>query len=115
MRLGEVSASGRVALAAVRVVPGEIHPQRASRHLDVVSRHSILWRNTRVEINLQGVNFFFFCLFAISWAAPSAYGGSQARGPIGAVVTGLHQSHSNAGSSEPRLQPTPQLTATPDH
>ena len=23
---------------------------------------------------------FFFCLFAISWATPSAYGGSQARG-----------------------------------
>ena len=64
--------------------------------------------------------FVFFCLFlsfvvvvAISWAAPAAYGGSQARGRIGAVATGLRQSHSNAGS-EPRLQPTPQLTATPD-
>ena len=42
-----------------------------------------------------------------------AYGGSQARGRIGAVATGLRQSHSNVGS-EPRLQPTPQLTATPD-
>ena len=57
--------------------------------------------------------FFFFCLFAISWAAPTAYGGSQARGPIGAVATGLQQSHSNAGS-ELRLQPTPQLMATLD-
>jgi len=65
---------------------------------------------------------FFFCLFfvvvvvvvAISWAAPAAYGGSQARGLIGAVATGLRQSHSNTGS-KPRLQPTPQLTATPDH
>ena len=66
--------------------------------------------------------FYFFCLFvvvvvvvvvAISWAASTAYGGSQARGRIGAVATGLRQSHSNAGS-EPRLQPTPQLTATPD-
>ena len=56
---------------------------------------------------------FFFGLFAISWAAPAAYGGSQARGRIRAVATGLHQSHSKAGS-EPRLQPTPQLTATPD-
>ena len=36
---------------------------------------------------------FFFC-FALSWAAPSAYGGSQAR------------SYSH--------RPTPQLTATPD-
>ena len=43
-----------------------------------------------------------------------AYGGSQARGPIGAVATSLHQSHSNA-VSEPRLQPTPQLMATLDH
>ena len=74
-------------------------------------------------IRSQGtVRFFFFLSFvflsfvvvvAISWAAPSAYGGSQARGRIGAVATGLCQSHSNA-VSEPRLQPTPQLTATPD-
>ena len=54
---------------------------------------------------------FFFLLFI--WAASAAYGGSQARGPIGDVATSLHQSHSNAGS-EPHLQPTPQLTATPD-
>ena len=61
--------------------------------------------------------FLFVCLFFVFllflWAAPAAYGGSQARGPIGAVATGLHQSHSNAGS-EPRLQPTLQLTETPD-
>ena len=57
--------------------------------------------------------FFFFGLFAISWAAPTAYGGSQARGLIGAVAAGLRQSHSNMGS-EPPLRPTPQLMATPD-
>ena len=57
--------------------------------------------------------FIYFCLFAISWAAPVAYGGSQARDLIGAAAAGLHQGHSNAGS-EPRLQPTPQLTATLD-
>ena len=50
---------------------------------------------------------------AIFWAAPAAYGGSQARGLIGAVAAHLRQSHSN-GESEPHLQPTPQLTATPD-
>ena len=50
---------------------------------------------------------------AISWAAPAAYGGSQARGSIGTIAVGLHQSHSNAGS-ELHLQPTPQLMATPD-
>ena len=59
-------------------------------------------------------NFFFvFFFFAISWAASAAYGGSQARGLIGAVAASLHQSHSNAGS-EPCLQSTPQLTAMPD-
>ena len=53
------------------------------------------------------------CLFAFSRAAPVAYGGSQARGPTGAVVRGLRQSHSNTGT-EPHLRPTPQLMATPD-
>ena len=57
--------------------------------------------------------FSFFCLFAISWAAPAAYGGSQARSRIGAVAASLHQGHSNVGS-EPRLRPTPQLTGTSD-
>ena len=55
----------------------------------------------------------FVVVVAISWAAPVAYGGSQARGRIGAVATGLRQSHRHAGSKPP-LQPTPQLTATPD-
>ena len=59
--------------------------------------------------------FFFlsFCLFAFSRATPVAYGGSQARGLIGAVATSLRQSHSNA-RSKPRLRPTALLTATPD-
>ena len=39
-------------------------------------------------------------------AALAAYGGSQARGRIGATAAGLNHSHSNAGS-EPHLQPTP--------
>ena len=53
---------------------------------------------------------FYFLLFR---AALAAYGASQARGPIRAVAAGLHESHSNA-RSEPCLQPTSQLTATPD-
>ena len=54
--------------------------------------------------------FFFIYLFiflsfvflsvvvvvAISWAAPAAYGGSQARGLIRATAAGLGCSHSNA-------------------
>ena len=43
--------------------------------------------------------FFIFCLFR---AAPTAYGGSQARGLIGAIAAGLYHSHSNA-RSEPHL------------
>ena len=34
--------------------------------------------------------FFFFCRFR---AVPMAYGGSQARGPVGATAAGLHHSH----------------------
>ena len=52
----------------------------------------------------------FFCLFRTT---PTAYGGSQAMGQIGAVASGLCQRHSNVGS-KPNLRPTPQLTATPD-
>ena len=51
--------------------------------------------------------FFFFCFLGLH---PEAYGGSQARGQVGAVAAGLCQSHSSLGS-KPRLQPTPQLTA----
>ena len=48
------------------------------------------------------------CLFR---APPMAYGGSQARGLIGAVAAGLHHSHIR---SESCLRPTPRLTAMPD-
>ena len=54
--------------------------------------------------------FSFFFLFR---AAPTPYGSYQARGWIGATAADLHHSHSNMGS-EPHLQPTPQVTATPD-
>ena len=46
-------------------------------------------------------------------AASAANESSQVRGQIRAAAAGLHHSHSNAGS-EPYLQPTPQLMATPD-
>ena len=54
--------------------------------------------------------FVCFCLFR---AMPAAYDASQARGPIGAVAAGQHQSHSNGGS-QPRPRPTPQLTGMLD-
>ena len=53
---------------------------------------------------------FFFCLFR---ATPATYGGSQAKGLIGAIAAGLHHSHGNA-RSKPCLQPTSQLMAMPD-
>ena len=40
-----------------------------------------------------------------------AYGGSQDKGEIGAAAAALCHSHRNT-RSKPRLQPTPQLTAT---
>ena len=55
---------------------------------------------------------FFFPFLKLFKAAPTAYGGSQARGQIRPIAAGLHHSH-NAGS-EPCLRPTPQLMATPD-
>ena len=58
--------------------------------------------------------FIFLSFYLVfSRAAPSAYGGSQARGQIGAVAAGLYQSHSDLGS-ELNLRPTPQLMAAPD-
>ena len=57
--------------------------------------------------------YLFVHLFLLLKAALEAYGGSLARGLIGATAAGLRHSHSNAGSG-PRLGPTPQLTATPD-
>ena len=53
--------------------------------------------------------FFSFWLFR---AATAAYRGSQAKGLIGVTAAGLGHSHSNTGS-EPRLQPTSQLTMDP--
>ena len=53
---------------------------------------------------------FFFGLFRV---VPTAYQSSQSRGQIRAIADSLCHSHSKAGS-KPHLQPTQQLTATPD-
>ena len=59
------------------------------------------------------IYLFIFVFLPFSWATLVAYGGSQARGRIGAIAAGLHRSHSNLGY-EPHLQPTPQFVAMPD-
>ena len=56
---------------------------------------------------MDPILFIYFFAFR---AAPVAYGGSQAKSPIGATVAGLR--HSHAGS-ETCLRPIPQFTATP--
>ena len=69
------------------------------------------------ETDFFSFSFLSFLLFLFIYlffrAAPTAYGGSQARGPIGATSTSLYHSHSHVGS-QLSLQPTPQLTAMPD-
>ena len=81
-----------------------------------------LWAKSRVSNSgdtqriseVIAMFFLFFFFFSLSFrATPEAYGGSQARGLIGAVAAGLHQSHSN-GRSELHLRPTPQLMAALD-
>ena len=71
----------------------------------------------RFQLNNQQYQPIFVCLFVCFLlffrAPPTAYGGSQARGPIGATAAGLCQSLSNT-RSELHLRPTPQLTAMPD-
>ena len=59
----------------------------------------------QVQLNLKT---HFSCLFG---AEPMANGGSQAWGQIRAVAS---LSHNHSNRSEPRLQPAPQLMATPD-
>ena len=67
-----------------------------------------------INVTFFVVFFVLFCfVFAFFRAASMAYGGSQARGPIGAVAAGLYQSRNNVGACC-HLQPTPQRTAIPD-
>ena len=63
-----------------------------------------------LSFNSQKSTYNFFLSFCLFRAAPTANGGSQAWGPIWAVVASLRQGHSNAGSlthwSRPGIEPT---------
>ena len=72
------------------------------------SKEGNIDQRERADLLLErrnSINLFFFFLRA----APTAYGGSQASGPIGAVAARLSHSHSISGS-QLCLRPTPQLT-----
>ena len=57
----------------------------------------------RTQYPLTPHGYFILFYFILSLGAtPAADGGSQARGQIGAIATGLHHSHSNM-RSKPRL------------
>ena len=63
---------------------------------------------TDIRISVKHWLIFFLFCFCLFRAAPMAYRGYQAKGPIRAVATSLCHSHSNLGS-KPHLWPTPQL------
>ena len=60
----------------------------------------------KTDLGLGGSFIYLFIYFCFVGATLRAYGGSQARGQIGATAANLYHSHSNA-RSEPRLQPSP--------
>ena len=87
------------------------------RELNTFEVKAIFYSHVNHSIKLASnntktlIDLFFFFFFVFFRATPTAYGGFQAMGPIGAVAAGLRQSHSKA-RSKPSLRPTPQLTAT---
>ena len=71
----------------------------------------ILGLSATITCGVTLIDFFFFVFYYFR-AEFTAYGRSQARSQIRATAVVLRHSHSNTGS-EPCLQPTPQLMATP--
>ena len=71
----------------------------------------VLWLLGHTFSSCFDARSFFFSFFR---ASPMAHESSQDRGWTGATAAGLCHSHCNPWS-EPCLQPTPQLTAMPDH
>ena len=91
--------------------PGTSACRRSSQK---IRASAISWSSTQLFLHIIGPHEFFLSFFILLFrAAPAAYGGSLARGLIGATAAGLRYSHSNA-RSEQQLRPTPQLMATPD-
>jgi len=87
--------------------------EESSSFKDCHKPQKILEKNA-VLADLQILLFIYlFIYFFVFKATPVAYGGSQARGLIGATAASLCHRHSHAGT-ELSLRPTTQLMATPD-
>ena len=67
-------------------------------HFKCSSLYLLTPNSQSIKPNSFFFSFFLFLNFCLFRATPAAYGGSQDRGPIGAVATSLHHSHSNTGS-----------------
>ena len=67
----------------------------------------------RLVLKSEVVDTVFLFIYLLFRATLMAYRRSQARGQIRATAASQRHNHRNA-RSEPRLQPTPQLTATLD-
>ena len=101
------------------------HLERTSEAVSFLGRYTLWRRDEDPPMSgleyYQSVNMARLCLktwflyfyFYFFWAAPAAYGGSQARGRIRDTAASLHHSHSNT-RSKTNLWPTPQLMATLD-
>ena len=79
------SQAAAATYAAVAAMPDLFNPlHRAKEQSDTCKGTSLLINPLQRELPTL-FQFFFLCLFR---AVPTAYGGSQARGPIGAAAAG---------------------------
>ena len=58
----------------------------------------LIFTEITIFLNVSLFLFYFIFGFCLFRAAPTVYGGTQARGLIGAVAAGLH--HNHAGSEQ---------------
>ena len=105
-RSQNLSEESDAALGGGPIVPGPVRAGTGGFILTGNQMKDTVGRETFFIIlvrNKYSIRFFFcVCVCVFSRAAPMAYRGSQARGPVGAGAAGLHHSHSNVGS-EPSL------------
>ena len=60
--------------------------------------NNFMWFKLTVVRLIKANNYFFLPFFSGGGAAPMSYGGSQARGCMGATSAILHHSHCHLGS-----------------